>query len=112
MDASVIYAIDPAEVVQVHIDWQDRYADELVRPLARGVIRDVVSQFQVEQVVTSKRNEMIDQISINMEQKLGENGLKLVDFILRGIGTEAKLSRRPFPVGRVLKCPAVCWSCI
>jgi regulator of protease activity HflC (stomatin/prohibitin superfamily) len=85
VDASVIYAIDPAEVVQVHIDWQDRYADELVRPLARGVIRDVVSQFQVEQVVTSKRNEMIDQISINMEQKLGENGLKLVDFILRNI---------------------------
>ena len=25
VDASVIYAIDPAKVVQVHIDWQDRY---------------------------------------------------------------------------------------
>ncbi len=63
VDASVIYAIDPAKVVQLHIAWQDRYTDELVRPLARGVIRDVVSQYQVEQVVTSKRVEMTTSIS-------------------------------------------------
>jgi regulator of protease activity HflC (stomatin/prohibitin superfamily) len=85
VDASAIYAIDPNKVVQVHIDWQDRYADELVRPLARGIIRDVVSQYQVEQVVTSKRVEMIDQISNDMNQRLEDNGLKLVEFILRNI---------------------------
>jgi regulator of protease activity HflC (stomatin/prohibitin superfamily) len=48
VDASVIYAIDPTQVVKVHIDWQSRYTDELVRPLPRGVIRDVVSQYRVE----------------------------------------------------------------
>jgi regulator of protease activity HflC (stomatin/prohibitin superfamily) len=85
VDASVIYAIDPAKVVQLHIDWQDRYTAELVRPLARGVIRDVVSQYQVEQVVTSKRDEMTSQISSDMQQKLEENGLSLVNFILRNI---------------------------
>jgi regulator of protease activity HflC (stomatin/prohibitin superfamily) len=85
VDASVIYAIDPDKVVQVHIDWQKRYDNELVRPLARGIIRDMVAQYQVEQVVTSKRNEMITQISENMNQKLENNGLKLIDFILRNI---------------------------
>jgi regulator of protease activity HflC (stomatin/prohibitin superfamily) len=85
VDASAIYAIDPKKVVQVHIDWQDRYADELVRPLARGIIRDVVSQYQVEQVVTSKRVEMIEQISEDMNQRLEANGLSLVEFILRNI---------------------------
>jgi regulator of protease activity HflC (stomatin/prohibitin superfamily) len=85
VDASVIYAIDPAKVVQLHIDWQDRYTDELVRPLARGVIRDIVSQYGVEQVVTSKRADMIAQINQEMGQKLEENGLSLVDFILRNI---------------------------
>jgi prohibitin 1 len=85
VDASVIYAIDPAKVVQVHIDWQNRYTDELVRPLARGVIRDVVSQYKVEEVVTTKRVEMTSQISNDMQQKLEENGLNLVDFILRNI---------------------------
>jgi len=85
VDASVIFAIDPAEVVGVHIDWQDRYAAELIRPLARGVIRDVVSQYQVEQVVTSQRVEMINQIQIDMSKKLADNGITLVDFILRNI---------------------------
>jgi regulator of protease activity HflC (stomatin/prohibitin superfamily) len=85
VDASVIFALDPAEVVKVHIAWQDRYDTDLVRPLARGVIRDVVSQYRVEEVVTSKRVEMTDQISQGIEQKLAQNGLKLSNFIVRNI---------------------------
>ncbi len=85
VDASVIFAIDPEKVVRVHIDWQNRYDNELVRPLSRGVIRDVVSQYRVEQVVTTQRTEMISQISTNMNQKLSDNGLMLVEFILRNI---------------------------
>ena len=54
IDASVIYAIDPNEVINVHIAWQDRYARDLVRPLSRGVIRDGASQYGVEQIVTSQ----------------------------------------------------------
>jgi len=85
VDASVIYAIDPAKVVGLHIDWQDRYTAELVRPLARGVIRDVVSQYKVEEVVTSKRVEMTTKISADMQKKMEDNGLSLVTFILRNI---------------------------
>jgi prohibitin 1 len=85
VDASVIYAIDPNQVVKVHIDWQDRYTDGLVRPLSRGVIRDVVSQYKVEEVVTSKRTDMTARINADMQQKLNANGLMLVEFILRNI---------------------------
>jgi regulator of protease activity HflC (stomatin/prohibitin superfamily) len=85
IDASVLYSIDPEKVVQVHIAWQDRYASDLVRPLARGVIRDAVSQFRVEEVVTSKRFELVRQIREAMTIKLEENGLLLVDLILRNI---------------------------
>jgi regulator of protease activity HflC (stomatin/prohibitin superfamily) len=85
VDASVIFAIDPAKVVQVNIDWQNRYIDELVRPLARGVIRDIVSQYKVEEVVTSKRVEMTTLISQGLQQKFEDNGLSLIDFILRNI---------------------------
>lgn len=85
LDASVIYAIDPEEVVSVHIDWQDRYTNELVRPVVRGVIRDAVSQFGVEEVITTKRFEMQEQIFNSMSAKLRENGVILVDFVLRNI---------------------------
>jgi regulator of protease activity HflC (stomatin/prohibitin superfamily) len=85
MDASVIYAAASDKVVQLHIDWQNRYVDELVRPLARGVIRDAVAQYGVEEVYSSKRVEMTDQIQTEMGRKLAENGLTLVDFVLRNI---------------------------
>lgn len=85
VDASVIYAIDPVQVVSVHINWQDRYGDGLVRPLARGVIRDAVAQFGVEEVVTSQRVTMVNFITEQMAKKLNENGLILVEFILRNI---------------------------
>ncbi len=85
VDASVIYAIDPNQVVRVHIMWKNRYGDDLVRAQARGVIRDVVSQYRVEEVVTSNRFEMADKLRTTMLTKLNENGLTLVDFILRNI---------------------------
>lgn len=85
VDASVIYSVDPSKVVDVHIAWQSRYDQELVRPLARGVIRDVVSQYRVEQVVTTQRVAMIQQMENDMGQKLADNGLLLSEFILRNI---------------------------
>jgi regulator of protease activity HflC (stomatin/prohibitin superfamily) len=85
LDASVIYSVDPAQVVKVHINWQDRFTDELVRPQARGIVRDVISQYGVQDVITNKRNEIIQEINKTMTQKMDENGLVLEDFILRNI---------------------------
>ncbi len=85
MDASVIFSIDPAKVVQVHIAWQDRYAHELVRPLVRGVIRDAVSQFSVEEVISTKRLELEEMITENLRERMENNGLLLADFVLRNI---------------------------
>lgn len=85
VDASIIFQIDPAQVINVHIRWQDRYTNELVRAQARGVIRDAVSQYGVEEVYSTRRLDMTTQVRNQMEVKLGENGLLLVDFVLRNI---------------------------
>jgi len=85
IDASVIYAVDPTKVIQVHIEWQHRFPEELVRPLSRGVIRDAVSQYGVEEVVTSKREEMAVEIRDDMAARLETNGLILNEFVLRNI---------------------------
>ena len=85
IDASVIYELDPDKVIEVHIAWQDRYAVDLVRPISRGVIRDEAAQYGVEEIVTSLRLELIDGIKAQLGQTLEENGLRLVDFVLRNI---------------------------
>ncbi|PIZ25928.1 MAG: hypothetical protein COY47_03270, partial [Chloroflexi bacterium CG_4_10_14_0_8_um_filter_57_5] len=85
IDASVIYSIDPNKIIQMHIEWQDRYQNAVVRPLARGIIRDMASQYGIEEIVSSKRAEMVQKINDELSTKLGENNLMLVDFILRDI---------------------------
>jgi len=85
IDASVIFAIDPAKVIDLHINWQTRYITDLVRPLSRGVIRDAVAQFQIDQVYSTKREEMKDQMEETMKSVLADNGLLLADFVLRNI---------------------------
>jgi regulator of protease activity HflC (stomatin/prohibitin superfamily) len=85
IDASVIYSIDPNKIIQLHISWQNRYEDELVRPTARGIIRDVASQYGVEEIVSTKRAELEQLITGTMEEKFSENDLVLVDFVLRDI---------------------------
>jgi regulator of protease activity HflC (stomatin/prohibitin superfamily) len=85
IDASVIYAADPTKIVELHIAWQDRFEEGVVRPLARGIIRDSASQYGVEEIVSSKRAEMEVIITDALAAKLGENDLLLIDFVLRDI---------------------------
>ena len=85
VDASVIFQIDPKKVIDVHIAWQNRYESDLVRAQSRGIIRDAVSQYRVDQVVSTQRASMSNQIRSTLETKLSDNGLILVDFVLRNI---------------------------
>ena len=85
VDASVIYAINPTKVVDLHITWQSRYAEELVRPLVRGVIRDAASQYGVEEIVSTKRGELEAFITKELIVKMAENDLIMEDFVLRDI---------------------------
>ncbi len=85
LDASVIYQADPAQIVRLHINWQNRFKDELIRPLSRGVMRDAVAKYRVEEVYSTKRTQMTQEISDTLRQKLADNGVLLVDFILRNI---------------------------
>ena len=85
IDASVIFAVDPEKVIDVHIAWKNRYVDELVRPQARGIIRDATSQYGVEEIVTSQRDAFQSSMENAMAETLADNGLILVDFVLRNI---------------------------
>jgi len=85
IDASIIFALDPNDILDVHITWQDRYVNGLVRPTVRGIIRDAVSQFQVNEVYSTKRDQLKMQIEDDLRVAMEENGLLLSDFVLRNI---------------------------
>lgn len=90
IDASVVYQIDPTKVIQLHINWQDRYEEGVVRAGTRSIIREVVSQYGVEEVVSSKRVEMEALITEGLGQFLADNFLLLKNFLLRDIHFSAE----------------------
>ena len=85
IDASVIYSIDPAHLINLHITWQGRFEDNVVRPVVRSAIRDAVSQYGVEEIVSTKRAELETTISDEIKQGLTANNLIMDDFLLRNI---------------------------
>jgi regulator of protease activity HflC (stomatin/prohibitin superfamily) len=85
VDASLIFAIDPNKVVDVHIAWQNTYLDGLIRTISRGVIRDAVSQYGIEEVYSTQRQALTDLINKDMKVRLEQEGFILIDFVLRNI---------------------------
>lgn len=87
MDATIIFSVDPDQVALVHVLWQDRFVNDLVRPQVRGVIREQVAQFSVEEVYSTERAKLHDQIESKLQEIFASNGLLLRDndFIVRNI---------------------------
>lgn len=85
IDASVIYSIDPNKAVALYTSWRKDFENGLVRPQARGVIRDVASQYGVEEIVSTKREEMEVLITDSLTEIFSANNLRLQDFVLRNI---------------------------
>jgi regulator of protease activity HflC (stomatin/prohibitin superfamily) len=85
IDASVIYAINPVKATELYRTWRTTYQDGLVRPKSRGVIRDVSSQYGVEEIVSTKRAEMEKYITDQLTKTFADNSLVLEDFVIRDI---------------------------
>lgn len=85
MDVTVIFGLDPDQVNLVHQRWQNRYITDFIRPTARGIIRDVVSQFTAAGIYGQDRGRMENDIQAAMETRMAEEGLLLNDLLVRDI---------------------------
>ena len=86
LDISVIYRIDSNEVVRIHIDLQDRYVDDYLRPFLRGVVRTEVSQFTADEINSSKRKNLETILDEKIREAFNDKGFILDRFLLRNIG--------------------------
>lgn len=85
VDATVIYAINPARAVSLYTTWRGTFENGLVRPQARGIIRDMASQYGIEEIVSSKRAEMEQKITDELDRIFTANNLILQDFVVRNV---------------------------
>jgi regulator of protease activity HflC (stomatin/prohibitin superfamily) len=86
MDITLIFRVDPENVIKLHIDWQDRYAWDFVRPAVRSVLRDGISQYTVKEVNSDKRAIFTEEFETTMQQGAVGTGIIVESVYLRNIG--------------------------
>jgi regulator of protease activity HflC (stomatin/prohibitin superfamily) len=86
LDSSVIFKIDPNEAIRIHIDFQNRYMNDFIRPIIRGIVRTEVSQFTADEVNSSKRKNLEATLEEELRTAFVEKGFILDRFLLRNIG--------------------------
>lgn len=92
LDSSIIYRIDPNEVIRVHTDLQNRYVEDFIRPVMRGVVRTEVSQFTAEEINSSRRKNLEANLEDLLREALGDKGFILDRFLLRNIAFSTSFS--------------------
>lgn len=99
VDVAIIYNIDPAGAVNLHIKWQNRYENDFVRPNARSVVRQVLANYGVSDIYSgagltttggtaaavSKLPEIEEKLFSQMKDEFIANGLNLQRVLLREI---------------------------
>lgn len=87
IDATILYRISPEDdkVNIVHRLWQQRYVEQFIRPVLRGFIRDVISNYRAEAVYSSARTEIQTQITELLAERIAQDGFELSDFIIRNV---------------------------
>lgn len=86
LDLSIIFRVNYEQVVRLHSDWQDRYIEDFVRPVIRGLVRTQVSQFKVKEVNSSARKDLEATLQRLLTAELAAKGLIVDQFLLRDIG--------------------------
>ncbi len=90
IDLSIIFRVNYEQVVTLHSDWQDRYIEDFVRPVIRGLVRTQVSQFKVREVNSSARKDLEATLERLLTAEFGAKGLIVDQLLLRDIGFTAE----------------------
>jgi regulator of protease activity HflC (stomatin/prohibitin superfamily) len=85
IDCSLIFVVDPKQIIKLHIDWQDRYIEEFIRPALRAITRTHISQYRVDDINSNKRQEIRDSLEQTLINVTKGSGIIFQRFFLRNI---------------------------
>lgn len=85
IEVSVQYRIIEEQASEIHRNWQNRYLSDLIAPVLRGFVRDVVSAYRAEAVYSTQREEIQQDIEARMSERLLSEGIHLVDLIISDV---------------------------
>ncbi|MEA1984446.1 MAG: prohibitin family protein [Euryarchaeota archaeon] len=85
MDITVRYRLIPNDVSDVHQKLGTNYAEKIIRPTIKSVIRGVVSSNTAMQVYGEQREVVAINMQENMENALNKDGIIVEEVLLRNV---------------------------
>ena len=93
MDMSVRYRPTVEQLPQLHTTYGQEYYERLVQPELRSVARQVVGQFTPEELYSTRRAELQEQIESSMEQAVESRFIEIEAVLIRDIGLPDQIRR-------------------
>ncbi|MBN1965902.1 MAG: prohibitin family protein [Anaerolineae bacterium] len=85
IDVTVIYQISAAKANEVHVKWQDRYVNGLIRPALRNQTRSALTQFRVEQIYGAQHDQLEQEIEDGVRALIEPDGFQVSNVLIRNI---------------------------
>lgn len=92
LDVTVFYNLKPEEGPQVFREIGINYEEKIIRPEIRSAIREVVAQYSVNEIYSTKRAEVSVNIKSNLIDTLDKRGIRVQDALLRNVTLSQTLS--------------------
>lgn len=93
VDSSTRYKIDPRKAAHIHNNFRNTYAQVLVRPAIRSMVRLYVSQYTVTEVYGPKRVEIQAKMEEAIRSRFEGEGILLLSFDVRNINFTDEYAR-------------------
>ena len=91
LDMTVWYKLMPEGAAEVYSTLGLNYVDKIVRPAARTSIRNVISNYKVEDIYTQNRESVSIQISENLREAVKDRKVEIERVLLRDVKLPAKV---------------------
>ncbi len=94
LDATILYHIDAEKADEVYetLGTDTEYRQKIVRPKAREVIREIVAEYNAVDLVSEKRDDIVDEMEQRLGETYAEDNIILEEVVLRHVTFSAEFA--------------------
>lgn len=93
IDFTALYRLDEAKASDIYREVGLDYVGKIIRPEIRGVIRDVVSQYEAKELYSEKRQEASNRIATLLKERVEFRGVVIEEAVIRNVQLPASLTK-------------------
>ena len=92
MDITVLYHVRPDAAVNLYKDLGENYEAKVIRPVIRSAIREVAAKYSVNEIYSTKRDEIAAAIKTQVTADVDGRGITVEETLLRDVILSQTLS--------------------